>query len=123
MCYGPRKMNLMEGQKLKKLALLGIAIALTACEENTAYPVPDVIVDPAPPPTNDNLYLVRGYRSADDWCQVTGETAFTVNFLDHTADLVSCPTGSNAAQSLVDMYDARQVAETGGYTVYTIPRK
>ncbi len=74
-------------------------------------------------PTNDNLRLVRGYRSTDDDCQVTGETAFTVNFLDDSADLVSCPTGSDAAQSLVEMYGAREVAKTGGYTVYTVPRR
>ncbi|KIC38229.1 hypothetical protein RA27_20915 [Ruegeria sp. ANG-R] len=109
---------------MKKLVVLGMAIALAGCEGgNTLYPEPDVIVDPAPLPTTDNLNLVRGYRSADDWCQVTGETAFTAEFLDHTADLVSCPTGSNAAQSLVDTYGARQVAETGGYTVYSIQRE
>ncbi|SMO89259.1 hypothetical protein [Ruegeria faecimaris] len=74
-------------------------------------------------PTNDNLRLIGGYRSMDDDCQVTGESAFTVDFLDDAADLVSCPTGSDAAQSLVDMYGARSVAKTGGYTVYSVPRR
>ncbi len=105
---------------MKKLLLLGVVLTMAACED----PTPDAPeTGAAPAPTNDDLRLVRGYRSEDDWCQLTGETAFTGNFLDHTADLVSCPTGSDAAQSLVDDLGAVQVAETGGYTVYTIQRE
>ncbi|NOE27790.1 hypothetical protein [Ruegeria sp. HKCCD6157] len=103
---------------MKHLVPLAVVAALAACADTP----PQTETGAAPPPTNDDLYLVRGYRSEDDWCQLTGETAFTGNFLDHTADLVSCPTGSAAAQTLVEANDAQQVAETGGYTVYTIPR-
>ncbi len=103
---------------MKHLFPLAGAVALVACADTLPQPETGA----APPPTNGDLSLVGGYRSQDDWCQLTGETAFTVNFLDHTADLVSCPTGSAAAQSLVETLDARQVAKTGGYTVYTIPR-
>ncbi|WP_170439983.1 hypothetical protein [Ruegeria arenilitoris] len=103
---------------MKHLFPLAAVAALAACDDTPPQPETGA----APPPTDDDLYLVGGYRSEDDWCQLTGETAFTVNFLDHTADLVSCPTGSAAAQSLVEMQNAQQVAETGGYTVYTIPR-
>lgn len=103
---------------MKHLIPLAAVAALAACDDTPPQPETGA----APPPANDDLYLVGGYRSEDDWCQLTGETAFTVNFLDHTADLVSCPTGSAAAQSLVEMQNAQQVAETGGYTVYTIPR-
>jgi hypothetical protein len=103
---------------MKHLVPLAVVATLAACDDTP----PQTETGVAPPPTNDDLYLVRGYRSEDDWCQLTGETAFTGNFLDHTADLVSCPTGSAAAQSLVETNDAQQVAETGGYTVYTIPR-
>ncbi|WP_298937979.1 hypothetical protein [uncultured Ruegeria sp.] len=105
---------------MKKLVLLGTVLALAACNETPTDPSD---TGAAPAPTNDDLRLVGGYRSEDDWCQLTGETAFTGNFLDHTADLVSCPTGSNAAQTLVDDQGAAQVAETGGYTVYTIQRE
>ncbi|NOD36941.1 MULTISPECIES: hypothetical protein [unclassified Ruegeria] len=105
---------------MKKLVVLGVLVALAACDE-TPPETPET--GAAPAPTNDDLRLVGGYRSEDDWCQLTGETGFTVEFLDHTADLVSCPTGSAAAQSLVDDLGAVQVAETGGYTVYTIQRE
>ncbi|MDA7966735.1 hypothetical protein [Ruegeria sp.] len=100
---------------MKKLFVL--CLALAACQETPSETVAEAV---APP--NDDLRFVGGYRSADDECQLTGETAFTVDFLDHTADLVSCPTRSDAALSLEDMYDVRQVAETGGYTLYSIPR-
>jgi len=101
---------------MRKLFVL--CIALAACQETPS----ETPVDVATPP-NDDLRFVGGYRSTDDDCQLTGETAFTIDFLDDAADLVSCPTGSDAAQSLVDMYGARQMAETGGYTVYSIPRR
>ena len=106
---------------MKKLIGLGVFLAIAGCQdmplENEAA---DTVIRS---PTNNNLRLVRGYRSTDDDCQLTGETAFTIDFLDDAADLVSCPSGSDAAQSLVDMYGARQVAETGGYSVYTVPRR
>ncbi len=106
---------------MNKRILFGAIVALAACDETPPGSGSDA--GAAPTPTNDDLFLVRGYRSDDDWCQLTGETAFTGNFLDDAADLVSCPTGSSAAQSLVDMYGAIQVAETGGYTVFTVPRR
>lgn len=105
---------------MKKIILLGAALVLAACDDAGQSPPPDT--GAAPTPTNDNLSLIRGYRSEDDWCQFTGETAFTVEFLDHTADLVSCPTGSLAEQSLIEMYNTEKMAETGGYSVYSIPR-
>ncbi|WP_377191388.1 hypothetical protein [Ruegeria meonggei] len=106
---------------MKHLIGIGLIVTLGACQdmplENEAS---DMVIKS---PTNDNLRLVGGYRSTDDDCQLTGETAFTIDFLDDAADLVSCPTGSDASQSLVDMYGARQVAETGGYSVYTVQRR
>ncbi len=105
---------------MKKMIVIGTALMLAACEDIPQSDPPET--GAAPAPTNDNLPLVRGYRSEDDWCQLTGESAFTGEFLDHTADLVSCPTGSGAEQSLLDMYNAQLMAETGGYSVYSIPR-
>ncbi|KIC41816.1 hypothetical protein RA28_20795 [Ruegeria sp. ANG-S4] len=103
---------------MKRLLILGFTVSLMGCETT-----PPSEATASATPTNDDLLLVRGYRSTDDDCQLTGETAFTVNFLDDAADLVSCPTDGDAAQSLVQMYGAVRVAETGGYTVYTVPRR
>ncbi|WP_170775514.1 hypothetical protein [Ruegeria lacuscaerulensis] len=106
---------------MKQLVPAAFALVLAGCQDMPLETeAADTVVKT---PTNENLRLVRGYRSTDDDCQITGETAFTVDFLDDAADLVSCPEGGSAAQSLVDMYGARQVAETGGYAVYSVPRR
>ncbi|MES0826851.1 hypothetical protein [Ruegeria sp. SCP11] len=106
---------------MKSALCIGILVVVAGCQQRPLQPeAADTVIRS---PTNQDLRLVRGYRSTDDDCQLTGETSFTVNFLDDAADLVSCPTGSDAAQSLVEMYAAREVAETGGYTVYSVPRR
>jgi hypothetical protein len=109
------------GENMKARIGIGLVLVVAACQDMPleTEAADTVIVTP----TNDDLRLVGGYRSTDDDCQLTGETAFTIDFLDDAADLVSCPTGSDAAQSLVEMYSAREVARTGGYTVYSIPRR
>lgn len=101
---------------MRKLFVL--CLALAACQETPSEtPVTGVT------PPNDDLRFVGGYRATDDDCQLTGETAFTVDFLDDAADLVSCPTGSDAEQSLVKTYVPRQMGESGGYTLYSVPRR
>ncbi|WP_254437018.1 hypothetical protein [Ruegeria arenilitoris] len=110
-----------DGGNMKARFGVGLVLVLAACQD---MPLETEAADTLiVSPTNDDLRLVRGYRSTDDDCQLTGETAFTIDFLDDAADLVSCPAGSDAAQSLVEMYGARQVAKTGGYAVYTVPRR
>jgi hypothetical protein len=91
------------------------AFMLTGCDE----PAPAVgISEPDP-----ELVFVRGYRSAEDDCKLTGESAFTVNFLDDAADLVTCSTGGPAAESLVSETSARIVTQTNSYTLYSVPRR
>lgn len=72
---------------------------------------------------SDDLYFVRGYSSESDPCKLTGETGFTNQFLDDSADLVSCPMGYEGGDKLVDTRHATVVAETGGYTLYSVPRR
>ena len=81
------------------------ASSLTACGlllsvgmlAGCADPASNVAISEPDP----ELVFVRGYRSADDDCKLTGESAFTAEFLDDAADLVTCPTGSAAAATLV----------------------
>ena len=73
--------------------------------------------------TDPDLLFVRGYRSADDVCQLTGETSFTVDFLDDAADLVTCPTGHPAAVSLVAATSATVVTQTNSFTLFSVPRR
>ena len=72
----------------------------------------------APP----ELFFVRGYMSDGDPCKLTGETPATSEFLDHTADLVSCPTGSAEQKAVAEIAGARSVERIGGYTLYSVPR-
>jgi len=95
-----------------------LCVALAACQD---APAESGATEIAPP--DDDLNFVGGYRSADDDCQLSGESAFTLNYLDDAADLVSCPTGSEAAQSLLDNFRASPVAESGGYTLYSVSRR
>jgi hypothetical protein len=67
--------------------------------------------------------FVRGYRSTDDDCKLTGETAFTVDFLDDAADLVTCSTGGPAAERLASETSATIVTQTNSYTLYSVPRR
>lgn len=94
---------------------LACSLLVTGCVDS--YPV-EAASEPDP-----DLVFVRGYRSADDVCQLTGETSFTVEFLDDAADLVTCPTGHSAALSLVAETNATVVTQTNSFTLFSIPRR
>lgn len=68
-----------------------------------------------------DLFFVRGYRGIDDKCQLVGETAFTIDFLDDAADFVACPKGSAAMKSLMVETGATVIAQTGSYSFFSIP--
>lgn len=105
------------GGMLRRRAAAGIlsCVAMTTgCSEPTS-----VVGISEPDP---ELVFVRGYRSADDECKLTGESAFTVDFLDDAADLVTCSTGGPAAASLVSETSATIVTQTNSYTLYSVPR-
>lgn len=103
---------------LSSLSACGLLLSvgmLAGCTE----PVPNVAVSEPDP----ELVFVRGYRSADDDCKLTGESAFTVEFLDDAADLVTCSTGSAAATTLVSETSASMLTQTNSYTLYSVPRR
>lgn len=90
------------------------ALLLAACD---GFPA-STDLDP-----NAGLPLLRGYRGVEDSCALTGESDFTRNFLDDAADLVSCPIGSAAEETLTMLPNVRQVAVTEAYALYTVPRR
>ena len=100
-------------------SFLGLALVLftvSACHTQESRPV--AIDEPDP-----DLYFVRGYRSENDPCKLTGETAFTNQFLDDAADLVTCLTGYEGADEFVKTTGARVVTQTQSYTLYSVPRR
>ena len=107
-------------QRLFKKTMTGIGVcayvlALTGCVETA----PEVAISEPDP----ELVFVRGYRGAADECQLVGETAFTVDFLDDAADLVACPTGSAAMASLMAEAGAPIVTQTNSFTFFSIPTR
>lgn len=104
-------------QRIKMLlSVVGVStviLGVTGCVETT----PELAISEPDP----ELVFVRGYRSAADECQLVGESAFTVDFLDDAADLVACPTGSEAMASLMAETGASMITQTNSYTFFSIP--
>ena len=98
------------------LSLALVLVTITACNAQETRAVG--IDEPDP-----DLYFVRGYRSENDPCKLTGETEFTNQFLDDAADLVTCLTGYEGADEFVKTTGAKVVTQTQSYTLYSVPRR
>ena len=97
-------------------SMILVFATVTACSTHETHPV--AIDEPDP-----DLYFVRGYRSENDPCKMTGETEFTNQFLDDAADLVTCPTGYEGAAEFIETTGARVATQTQSYTLYSVPRR
>ncbi len=107
-----------QSTRVSSLSACGLLLSvgmLAGCTD----PAPSIAISEPDP----ELVFVRGYRSADDDCKLTGESAFTVEFLDDAADLVTCSTGSSAAATLVSETSASMVTQTNSYTLYSVRRR
>ena len=98
---------------LASLAILPAALFVAGCIET---PSEVAVSEPDP-----DLVFVRGYRSPSDECQLVGESAFTVDFLDDAADLVACPTGSSAMATLMAETGARIITQTNSFSFFSLP--
>ena len=106
----------MERRLEKVMSAIGscaLVLTVTGCVETA----PEVAISEPDPELN----FVRGYRNAADECQLVGESAFTVDFLDDAADLVACPTGSEAMASLMTETGAPVITQTNSFTFFSIP--
>ena len=81
----------------------------------TEPPVEVGISEPDP-----DLVFVRGYRSPSDECQVVGESAFTIEFLDDASDLVACPTGSSAMETLMAETGTQIITQTNSFSFFSL---
>jgi len=97
------------------LAVAAIVIATGGCTQNISDAT--MVVEP-----EEDLYFVRGYRSDGDPCKLTGETSFTNQFLDDSADLVSCPVAYGGLANFVTMSGAVAIAEKDGFILFRVPR-
>ncbi|MDV7145962.1 hypothetical protein R3X27_25075 [Tropicimonas sp. TH_r6] len=107
------------GPNLRRFAGAACVLSCVAALAGCGEPAPvGGISEPDP-----ELVFVRGYRSAGDDCKLTGESAFTVDFLDDAADLVTCSTGSPDAATLVSETSASLVTQTNSYSLFSVPRR
>ena len=98
---------------MRTICACALVLTVTGCVETA----PEVAISEPDPELN----FVRGYRSVTDECQLVGETAFTVDFLDDAADLVACPTGSAAMASLIAETGAPIFTQTTSFSFFSIP--
>ncbi len=77
----------------------------------------------APPelPETDLPFFGDGYRAEGDQCRGLGESSETIEYLDHTADLVGCPEGMENLGVFVADTGAVEVARVDGYVIYSVP--
>ena len=93
-------------------AVLPAMLFVAGCTEQ---PVELAVSEPDP-----DLVFVRGYRSPSDACELVGETAFTIEFLDDTSDLVACPTGSSAMETLMKETGAQIITQTNSFSFFSL---
>lgn len=97
--------------------ILPIAFLAACVEPQSSFDQPQVSEgDP-------DINFVRNYRSGTDTCQLVGESAFTVEFLDDSSDLVACDTGTPDSESLNAMANSRVVTQTNSYTFFSVSRR
>ncbi len=106
-------------RKISRLMTLAAAASLFLGVAGCDVAAPATAVDDPDP----DLNFVRSYRSPSDECQLVGESAFTVDFLDDAADLVACPTGSEDLTSLIAETEAPILTQTQSYSLVSVPRR
>jgi len=106
----------MKAYFLNVLGLILLLCSAPTCAKQEIHPVVNNEADP-------KLYFVRGYRSENDPCKLTGETEFTNQFLDDAADLVTCLSDYEGTAEFMESTRAKVVSQTKSYTLYSVPRR
>ena len=70
-----------------------------------------------------DLPFVREYRADGDPCFLVGESDDTVEYLDHTADLVACPSDYEGLGVFVTEIGAVQIKQLGSFTLFSVSRE
>lgn len=101
-------LRLLIGGMMKQTCLMLAAVALLAAcvQDNPAAAWPESLR-----PFGD------GFPKAGDQCRRVGETAATIDYLDHTSILVGCPTAAQA-----EALGGQVVGRVDGFTLVSLPR-
>ena len=91
-------------------------------------PLPFILIactpEPTPAPTlpaTSLPFFGDGYRADGDQCRRLGESPETIDYLDHTADLVGCPEDMENLGVFVTETGAIEMARQDGYVIYSVP--
>ncbi len=63
-----------------------------------------------------------GYPAPGDACRRAGEAAATIDYLDHTRDLVACPRAAPLAERLAARPGAARLERRAGWVLLSLPR-
>lgn len=77
---------------------------------------------PPAPATPELPFFGTGYRAEGDQCRRVGESEFTNQFLDDSADLVGCPADMENLGVFVTETGGVLVGQSGGTNLYSVPR-
>ena len=91
---------------------LTAAVLATACAP---------LIQPSAPTDTTLPFFGTGYPENGDPCRRLGESAETIDYLDHTADLVGCPVNMDALDAFVLETNASEVFRQDGFVVYSVP--
>lgn len=79
------------------------------------------LIQPSAPSETTLPFFGSGYPSDGDPCRRLGESAETIDYLDHTADLVGCPVNLSTLDEFVLNTGATEVFRQDGFVVYSVP--
>ena len=79
------------------------------------------LIEPSEPTETTLPFFGMGYRAEGDPCRRLGESAETIDYLDHTADLVGCPVNMDTLDAFVLETNASEVFRQDGFVVYSVP--
>ena len=72
-------------------------------------------------PEHSGLKAVRPYPTAEDVCQIIGESAATAAYLDHTTILIGCPQHETGALQDRIAAGATKVGQVGEWVLLSLP--
>ena len=109
--------NMFKGSSFARSCVTACAMASGLSVAGCTEPSVEVAISEPDP----DLVFVRGYRSPSDECQLVGESAFTIDFLDDASNLVACPTGSSAMETLMSETGAQIITQTNSFSFFSLP--